>query len=92
MDAYQSEKYNLAIWDAVSYIAARHGKTCSGLALCCGLDATIFNRSKRRSVHGQPRWLSSETIAKVLCYANMRPTQFAQIVELFLDKDTPLMP
>lgn len=77
-------KYNHAIWKTVNYIAEQHGKTCSGLAVACGLDATAFNKCKRCSRYGQPRWLSSESIAKVLSHTNMTLTQFAQIVDSFI--------
>ncbi len=77
-------QYNHAIWQAVSHIAEQHGKTCSGLAVACGLDATAFNKCKRHSRYGQPRWLSSETIAKVLSHTNMTLTKFAQIVDSFI--------
>lgn len=76
--------YNNAIWDAINYIAKQHGKSCSGFAMLCGLDATAFNTCKRLSKYGQPRWPSSETLIKVLYGARMTLTQFAQIVESFV--------
>ena len=79
-------KYNFAIWQAVNYIAKQNGKSCSGLAIECGLNATAFNFSKRQSKYGQPRWLSTATIFKLLCGTHITPTQFAQIVESFVKK------
>ncbi|MEJ1157062.1 S24 family peptidase [Prosthecomicrobium sp. N25] len=54
------------LWAAIDACAARHGLTASGLARRAGLDATTFNRSKRRSGDGRPRWPSTESIAKIL--------------------------
>ena len=53
-------------WRAIDRIAVMHGLTASGLARKAGLDPTSFNTSKRVSPTGKDRWLSTETIAKVL--------------------------
>ena len=53
-------------WRAIDRIAAMHGLTTSGLARKAGLDPTTFNVSKRVSQTGKERWVSTETIAKVL--------------------------
>lgn len=61
--------YNMThsdLWHAIDKFAAAHGVSCSGMARQCGLDATVFNKSKRYSKFGQPRWVSLETIAKML--------------------------
>ena len=80
MDAKQ-HKYNIALWNIINRIAEQTGQSCSGLAIACGLDSTAFNKCKRQSRYGQPRWLSSETIAKILSGTNMTLSQFAQIME-----------
>ena len=54
------------IWSAIDTLAERHGLTPSGLARSAGLDPTAFNRSKRLTAEGRPRWPSTESIAKVL--------------------------
>ncbi|MCW5729179.1 MAG: helix-turn-helix transcriptional regulator [Alphaproteobacteria bacterium] len=54
------------IWAAIDALAARYGYSASGLAKRGGLDPTTFNRSKRLSREGKPRWPSTESIAKVL--------------------------
>ncbi len=54
------------LWAAIDAIAARHGLSPSGLARRAGLDATAFNRSKRFTADGRPRWPSTESIAKIL--------------------------
>ncbi len=54
------------IWRALDTLAAEHGLSASGLARRAGLDATTFNRSKRRMPDGRARWPGTESIAKVL--------------------------
>jgi phage repressor protein C with HTH and peptisase S24 domain len=54
------------IWRAIDALAAEHGLTASGLARKAGLDPTTFNRSKRITAAGKPRWPSTESVAKVL--------------------------
>jgi phage repressor protein C with HTH and peptisase S24 domain len=54
------------IWAAIDALAAWRGLSTSGLAKLAGLDPTAFNRSKRQSADGRPRWLSTESLAKVL--------------------------
>lgn len=54
------------IWQAITGVAKSLNMSCSGLAKFCGLDATTFNKSKRWSRYGQPRWPSTYSIAKVL--------------------------
>ena len=79
-------KYHHAIWQSICYIAQINNTTCSGLAKMCGLDATIFNPSKRKTAYGQPRWISTATLAKVLTTTNISPIQFAEIMQMFLDE------
>jgi phage repressor protein C with HTH and peptisase S24 domain len=43
-----------------------HRLTPSGLARKSGLDPTSFNKSKRITASGRPRWPSTESIAKAL--------------------------
>jgi len=54
------------IWQAIDNFAVQHNMSCSGLAKFSGLDATTFNKSKRWSKYGQPRWPSTCSIAKIL--------------------------
>ncbi len=54
------------IWSAIDTLAERRGLTPSALARLAGLDPTTFNRSKRLTPEGRPRWPSTESIAKVL--------------------------
>jgi phage repressor protein C with HTH and peptisase S24 domain len=67
------------IWHALDALAARRGFSASGLAVRAGLDPTAFNRSKRWSRDGRPRWPTSESIAKVLAATGHSLEDFARI-------------
>lgn len=54
------------IWRAIDAFAAERNLTPSGLARRSGLDPTTFNKSKRFTREGKPRWPSTESIAKIL--------------------------
>ena len=54
------------VWQAIDRLAEKHGMSTSALARRAGLDPTTFNKSKRTSKEGKPRWPSTETVAKVL--------------------------
>lgn len=54
------------IWAALDALARDHGLTASALARRAGLDPTTFNKSKRITREGKPRWPSTESVAKVL--------------------------
>ena len=54
------------VWYAIDKFASTHKMSCSGLAKYSGLDPTTFNKSKRWSKYGQPRWPSTNSIAKIL--------------------------
>lgn len=55
-----------AVWAAIDRLAERHGLSASGLARKAGLDSTAFNKSKRHSADGRPRWPSTESLSKVM--------------------------
>lgn len=54
------------IWRAIDKLAESRGLTASGLARRSGLDPTTFNKSKRITRNGKPRWPSTESLAKIL--------------------------
>jgi phage repressor protein C with HTH and peptisase S24 domain len=54
------------VWAAIDALAARYSLSASGLARRAGLDSTAFNRSKRVSADGRPRWPSTESLAKII--------------------------
>ncbi|MBU6235262.1 MAG: helix-turn-helix transcriptional regulator [Alphaproteobacteria bacterium] len=71
-----------AIWIAIDKLAESSGFSTSGLARKAGLDPTAFNRSKRISPEGKPRWPSTESIAKILSVTETTMTDFIGLVEL----------
>lgn len=54
------------VWAAIDALAARYSLSASGLAKRAGLDSTAFNKSKRQSSDGRPRWPSTESLAKII--------------------------
>jgi phage repressor protein C with HTH and peptisase S24 domain len=68
------------IWDAIESFASERKMTCSGLARISCLDPTTFNRSKRWSKYGQPRWPSTCSIAKVLIATESEFQDFAKFL------------
>lgn len=67
------------IWRAIDALAAREGLTASGLARAAGLDPTTFNRSKRISADGKPRWPSTESLSKALDAVGVSFDEFASL-------------
>jgi phage repressor protein C with HTH and peptisase S24 domain len=70
------------IWTAIDRLAARAKMTPSGLAKKAGLDPTTFNKSKRVTPEGRPRWPSTESVAKAL---QATSTKFDTFVTLISD-------
>ena len=71
------------IWAAIDKLAARFATTPSGLARMAGLDSTSFNRSKRMGADAdsRPRWLSTESLAKVLAATGVSFVEFAALAQ-----------
>lgn len=69
------------VWTAIELFAQEHGFTCSGLARHSGLNSTTFNKSKRFSSNGRPRWVSLESIAKIIDFTNVSATDFFKYVD-----------
>jgi phage repressor protein C with HTH and peptisase S24 domain len=72
------------IWSALDRLAERKGISASALAKRAGLDPTTFNRSKRITVDGRPRWPSTESVSKALAATG---TSFDVFVNLITDKN-----
>lgn len=70
------------IWVAIDRLANSAGYSTSGLARKAGLDATAFNKSKRMSPEGKPRWPSTESLAKILAVTNITMTDFMTLIEV----------
>jgi phage repressor protein C with HTH and peptisase S24 domain len=69
------------IWAAIDQLAERYGLSASGLARRSGLDATSFNRSKRKGPDGRDRWPSTESIAKILRATGASLDEFMRLVD-----------
>ncbi len=68
------------IWQGLDNLAAAKGYSPSGLARQAGLDATSFNKSKRISPDGKPRWPSTESLAKVLAVTDSTMSDFIALI------------
>lgn len=54
------------IWSAIDKLAEKNNISVSALAKRAGLDPTTFNKSKRITGDGRPRWPSTESVSKIL--------------------------
>jgi len=79
------------IWKAVDMLAERNGLSASGLARRAGLDPTAFNKSKRANADGTPRWLSTESLSKVLQAVGSSLEDFAALAEGRQGHTAPLL-
>ena len=70
------------VWHAIERFASEHGMSCSGLAKRSGLDPTTFNRSKRWSREGQPRWPSTNSISKILASTGSSIQDFTKYIDV----------
>ena len=68
------------IWTAIDRLAARAKLTPSGLAKKAGLDPTTFNKSKRITPEGRPRWPSTESVAKALAATSTKVETFMSLL------------
>ncbi|MFN3826920.1 MAG: S24 family peptidase [Micavibrio sp.] len=64
------------MWRAIDRLADSHGYSPSGLAKKAGLDPTTFNKSKRISSDGKPRWPSTESLSKILAVTGATMSDF----------------
>ncbi len=69
------------VWRAIERFAMAHNMSCSGLAKCSGLDPTTFNKSKRWSKEGQPRWPSTNSISKILSSTGSKIQDFTKYID-----------
>ena len=78
------------VWAAIDALAERYSLSASGLAKRAGLDSTAFNKSKRQSSDGRPRWPSTESVAKIIEATNSSLDEFLSLVEGKPSGDRPL--
>jgi len=69
-----------AVWAAIDALAQRHDLSASGLARAAGLDPTTFNKSKRVTASGRPRWPSTESLAKIFVATGATLDDFSALV------------
>ncbi len=69
------------IWHALDRLAASFGYSPSGLAKQAGLDPTSFNKSKRFSADGKPRWPSTESVSRVLAATGATMSDFLSLID-----------
>jgi len=69
------------IWAAIDALARDRELTPSALARRAGLDPTTFNKSKRITREGKPRWPSTESVAKVLEATNATLSDLVAYIE-----------
>jgi len=70
-----------SVWAAIDALAERYALSASGLAKRAGLDSTAFNKSKRLSADGRPRWPSTESIAKIIEATGSSLDEFLALIE-----------
>ncbi len=80
------------IWAAIDALAAKNSLSASGLAKRAGLDSTAFNKSKRQSAEGRPRWPSMESIFKIIDATDSKLGEFAALVEVRASRTDVLLP
>ena len=68
------------IWRGIDRLASSFGYSASGLAKKAGLDPTSFNKSKRLSPDGKPRWPSTESLAKILSVTGATMSDFIALI------------
>ncbi len=68
------------IWRGIDRLANTFGYSPSGLAKKAGLDPTSFNKSKRISPDGKPRWPSTESLSKILAVTGATMSDFISLI------------
>lgn len=69
------------IWRGIDRLAESRNLSPSGLAKKAGLDPTTFNKSKRVTPAGKPRWPSTESLAKVLEAIGSSLDEFSTLIQ-----------
>lgn len=69
------------VWDGIDQLAAKNGLSASGLAKRAGLDPTTFNKSKRVTKQGKPRWPSTESLSKILDATSTAMRAFVELMD-----------
>ena len=67
------------IWKGIDQLAYTKKMSLSAMAQKAGLDPTAFNKSKRVGPDGRKRWLSMESLNKVLNATNTTLDEFIRL-------------
>ncbi len=78
------------IWQAIDDLAQKNGYSASGLAKKAGMDPTSFNKSKRMSADGKPRWPSTESISKILTVTGSNMSELLGLNNVALKPGDPV--
>jgi len=73
-----------AIWDAIDLLAAELDMTPSAMAKKAGLDATAFNKSKRKTTQGKERLPGLDSIGRVLNATGTSADYFVSLIKFVL--------
>jgi len=76
------------LWGGICNLADHFNISCSKLAKISGLDPTTFNRSKYTVKNGQPRWISTCSLSRIMDATGISLSEFAT----FLPSDTHVRP
>lgn len=68
------------VWEGIDRLAAKNQLSASGLAKRAGLDPTTFNKSKRITKQGKPRWPSTESLSKILDATGASMREFVEMM------------
>ena len=68
------------LWAGIDELARRNGLSASGLAKAAGLDPTTFNKSKRVTPQGRPRWPGTESLWRVMRATGTSLDEIAAII------------
>lgn len=69
------------VWAAIDALAQEKDMSVSRLARNAGLDSTTFNKSKRSSADGRPRWPSTESLHKIMQATGTDIDQFTALMQ-----------
>lgn len=69
------------VWIGIEALAKEKQITLSRLAKQAGLDATCLNPSKRFTKNGKERWITLQSLSRILNATDTKFSDFAKLVE-----------
>lgn len=73
---------HMQVWTAIDALAQQNDMSVSRLARNAGLDPTTFNKSKRFTGDGRPRWPSTESLSKVMSATDTKMDELLDLVRM----------